>query len=268
VKPSGREIADIIVQTLKASGQSVNYEAEIFRVLTTDYKLSPAVAAEHAEKVSSAVQIRLQQVQQSQKARGLAPEFQVSEFDARYLVPLDSYKPGHAAVRSEILKLLKAAPWKKFESACCKLLELSQCTKSDIGAGTKEGGLDFYGLMHIATLAPAKKMLFDWRVRVFGQAKHWGKKAGEGDLRTFNDQVLEFAHRLVGTAYKKAPEWFRSDKSPVLGVFVGLEGFTKGARDVANRNGILTRDGEQVAEFFANAVTAGEITLGEIKAML
>jgi len=267
VNPNARAIATKIVDTIRKSGATVNYETETIRILIEDHKLSRAVAAESAERLFGSVHGHLKELHWSSRELNVTPPFDFSENDSRYLVSTDKSKPGHRKRRDEILTLLRACAWKQFENACCKLLELSKCTKFAIGTRSKEGGLDFYGLLHIGGLAPDKKMLFDWRVRVFGQARHIGKKVGKDALHTFNDQLREFSHSQ-GVAKRKALEWFASDPAPVLGVFVGLEGFSSGALDLAKQNGIITRNGVQVSEFFAAAIASGEMTLGDLEELL
>src|SRR5207249_11569085 len=109
--------------------------------------------------------------------------------------------------------------------------------------------------------------LFLYGVSMLSQSRQIGKKVGKDALHTFNDQLSEFSHSQ-GVAKRKALEWFASDPAPVLGVFLGLEGFSSGALDLAKQNGIITRNGVQVSEFFAAAIASGEMTLGDLEELL
>lgn len=148
----------------------------------------------------------------------------------------------------KIKSAIKNMSWIKFQHLCKHLLEVNGIEEAEVTRGSKEGGIDFYGLLRINKFSSGV-LLKGWGIRIIGQARHHSThaKVGETDLKVFAQECDDFKNgRSRGT--QVLPEWFIYSKSPVIPMFITNTGFTKGAYNLAERKGIILRDGDHIAE--------------------
>ncbi len=147
-------------------------------------------------------------------------------------------------IRSKI----KAVDWRDFENLCKHLLEVNGIKEAEVTRGTKEGGIDFYGLLRMREYSPGI-LLSGLEIRITGQAKHHSgdSKVGEPEMNAFIKQFQDFKNGR-GKGQKAVPKWFRRLKSPTTGIFITNTEFTQDALNAARDAGIITRDGDQIAE--------------------
>ena len=120
--------------------------------------------------------------------------------------------------------------------------------------GSKEGGIDFYGLLQMERFSSGV-LLRNAQIRIIGQAKHYKDIVEHTEVRIFKthrDDLLQD----TGNAIKKLPYWFIESKDPLLSIFVVTNKFTKGAKAYAKKNNIILRDGEQVVEDLIKSANA------------
>lgn len=146
----------------------------------------------------------------------------------------------------EIGTVMKQMNWRNFEYLCKHLLQINGVVKSFVTRGTKEGGIDFYGLLDIDKYLSGI-LLKDLKVRIIGQAKCHSKEVGEGWIRKFYTHLEDFLKK-EGRGIKNLPKWFIEVKTPVIGIFAATSTFTKGAITYAKKKGILLREGDQITE--------------------
>ena len=189
--------------------------------------------------------------------KGITPNFRFSEFSENRLIgSLKSEKEEvtkHKLLhRDDFYRFLNSLDWKMFENLCLYIMKLYNFKKCDVGKRTKDGGLDFFGFYvpHDAKVGYTG-FLSSMNLRIFGQAKHRNKiSVAEGEVLKFHSQYRDFLNGQ-GRAYSymlSQCEWFLETKGPLIPLFFTNSDFSKDAKKYADRNGIITRDGEQIVE--------------------
>ena len=148
----------------------------------------------------------------------------------------------------KIKSAIKNMNWENFQKLCQHILEINGIEEAEATRGTKEGGIDFYGLLRVDKYLSGV-LLKGVEIRVIGQAKHHSTttKVGERELMVFAQECDDFKH-CTGRAVQVLPQWFVLSKSPIIPMFITNTGFTRGACDLAEREGIIRRNGDQIAE--------------------
>lgn len=220
--------------------------------LEKTYKeLSNLQIAEILPSLVEKTKYHFQKIEEDKHSRGIEPEYELVEYPSDTLLRHDflrrenglSYIRKH---REEILKAICKMNWRSFEFLCEHLLNINNIILSGVAGGTKEGGIDFYGLLEMNRFS-AGVLLRDAKIKIIGQAKHYKNVVDHTEVRVFKthrDDLLQ----NTGNAIKKKPSWFIESKGPLLSIFVVTTKFTRGAKTYAKKNDIILRDGEQVVE--------------------
>lgn len=148
----------------------------------------------------------------------------------------------------EIKSEIKNIKWRDFEYLCKHLLEINGIEEAEVTRGTKEGGIDFYGLLRMHKFSQGL-LLNGLEIRIIGQARHHSaeSKIEEPELNAFIKQYRDFKNGK-GRGQKAVPEWFTRAKSPIVAIFITNTEFTQGAYNAAKEEGIIPKDGDQIAE--------------------
>lgn len=148
----------------------------------------------------------------------------------------------------EVQLKINSIDWNSFEHLCEHILEVSGIKEAGVTRSNKEGGIDFYGLLRMKHFSESI-LLSSLEIRIVGQAKHHSKddKVGEQEMNVFIKQFENFRDSK-GKGFKAVPAWFRRARSPVTAIFITNTEFTEGARTSARTEGVIIRDGEQIAE--------------------
>jgi len=148
----------------------------------------------------------------------------------------------------EIRLKTKSMNWNNFEHLCKHILEISGIAEAGVTKSSKEGGIDFYGLLRMGAYHQSI-LLSGLEIRIVGQAKHHSEddKVGELEMNAFIKQFENFRDGK-GKGFKAVPTWFRRAKSPVTAIVITNTEFTEGAQEAALTAGVIIRDGEQIAE--------------------
>ena len=148
----------------------------------------------------------------------------------------------------EIQLKIKSIDWNNFEHLCKHILEISGIEEAGVTKSSKEGGIDFYGLLRMRDYSKSI-LLSGLEIRIVGQAKHHSKddKVGEEEMNAFIKQFENFRDGK-GRGFKAVPAWFRRARSPITAIVITNTEFTEGAQKSARTEGVVIRDGEQIAE--------------------
>jgi hypothetical protein len=237
------------------SDKIVELPEELQKSLEADGKTElEAIAL--AEKMLPRVRALLSEKIQNYERKRVTPNFRFSDSSNNRLVGiLISEKEEQIRLkfkhRKELSSLINNLKWEKFESLCACTLQLCGFEKYQVGKGTKDGGLDFFGLYPLQSLVKYKGFLTDMRLRVFGQAKHRSRASVTGDeVRSFYTHYKDFLDEK-GTAYTYVSQnwpWFLEAKGPLAPMIITNRRFEKGAEEFADRKGIIIREGSQIVE--------------------
>jgi hypothetical protein len=181
--------------------------------------------------------------------RGITPRFRFSLADSDELVfQSDAISESF---RKTAIRTIEKLSWRNFERLCCYVLRLSGVNKCRVMRGSKEGGIDVFGVLEASQfLHPAV-----WkgsRLRIFCQVKKG--RAGEPVVRLFNNDLHEL-YKDKGRAFALLPADMRGLKSILLGGVFSARGFTDGAEKFAQAHGFFLVDPERIVEVL---LTAGQ----------
>lgn len=112
-----------------------------------------------------------------------------------------------------------------------------------------EFGIDFLALVP----AFSRSRLFvsgAQGLRIVGQAKYYSSAVPREKIQAFNDTMTNIRNNK-GEMIDLIPAWFRSHRSPVLGLFVAHSGYQEGARICAGQNGYILFDTRCASEVLA-----------------
>ena len=195
------------------------------------------------DSVVNEVKIQLRKRITASLEKGVTPRYKFSDAFP-YLL--------RATKDLQYLRMIKSAirnmSWERFERLCQHLLEINGIEEARVTRGSKEGGIDFYGLLRMDKYLSGV-LLKGVEMRIIGQARHCSTrtKVGERELKVFAQECDDFKND-TGRAVQVLPEWFVHSQSPIIAMFITNTDFTKGACDLAERKGIIVRNGDQIAE--------------------
>lgn len=194
-----------------------------------------------SEDVERKVKSRLKEEISRCKEKRITPRYEFSE------VSNVLYRARDVRI-DEIKSKVKAVDWRNFEYLCMHLLEINGIEEAEVTRGTKEGGIDFYGLLRMHKFSQGL-LLNGLEIRIIGQARHHStdEKVGEPEVKLFAKQYSDFKSEQ-GRGQEAVPEWFRNLKSPLTALFITNTEFTKDAYNAAIEEGIIPKDGDQIAE--------------------
>ena len=234
-----REIAN---QIWNSKESVIELEVQCGRLLRKHLAdISDLQVCEFLEDVVRKVKAHLRSVINECREKRTTPRYEFSE------VGDILYRARDIRV-DEIKSRIKNINWENFENLCKALLEINGIEGAGITRKAKEGGIDFYGLLLMHKFATGV-LLKGLEIRIIGQAKHRSAegKIGEPEVKLFAKQCSDF-ERGTGKGQKAVPDWFKKAKSPLSYMLITNSEFTKDAYNAAKAEGIVLRNGDQIAE--------------------
>jgi len=247
--PDLNRLAKIVIDEILSSDKDrVNIEEYCRRKLEeTCVGLSVLQIADMLPSFVEKTINHFKRIDKDKRSRTIKPDYELAELPPNTLFRYEanglSYARRH---RKEILNAICEMNWRSFEFLCAHLLNTNKITKSGVSRGTKEGGIDFYGLLEMR-LFSTMVFLKGAKIRIIGQAKRYTNKVNHKEVRVFRTHKDDLLAKK-GNAAKKLPPWFVESGFPVLSILMITTKFTKGAKKFAEENGIVLIDGEQVVE--------------------
>ncbi len=234
-----REIAN---QIWNSRELNIDLEDQCERLLRKHFpNLSDLEICEVLEDVEHKVRSHLKSEIAHCREKGVTPRYEFGE------VSNVLYRARDIRV-DEIKSEIKNINWRNFEYLCKHLLEVNRIEGVEVTGRSKEGGIDFYGLLRMRRFAEGV-LLKGLEIRIVGQAKHRSadQKIGEPEVKLFAKQYSDFKSGR-GRGRKAVPDWFRNLKSPLTAIFITNTEFTKDACEAAEEEGVILKDGDQIAE--------------------
>ena len=223
------------------------------------HSLASGEVLDNFEKFRRLVIIKLAKRIDKCSYRGEKPRYRFSTVNDDVLIPLIGKSEDE--LRKQIKGTIEELGWRDFERFSAYLLHVTGVDNAKLFRGTKEEGIDIYGILNLDKLMN-RTMWLGAQVRVLGQAKI--SKIVDEKVRLFNNDLSSFRQK-EGRAWEQAPDWFRHSKSPIIGFMMSVKGFNGGAIRWGKRNGILLKDATQMIEAMMNignipGLTAGSTT--------
>jgi hypothetical protein len=245
-----RDVRDAIENELLQAGLSLALAAENVDLLRN--KVVAEIVRRRDER-SSAGEIAVIHV------RGIQNEI---VFGSSYVFGDDNEQIQRAKLNrvfaDEIHTYVRALTFSEFERFGRSVLRELGCTTAKVTPHAGDQGIDFYGDINIGSITGADrailKLMHETRIILVGQAKHYPNVAiGPATVR-----------ELVGAlSLSRTSTYSREDIdllehvqlrpfSPVLALLFSTGNFTKGARHLATRAGLIALSGWQLAVFLAD----------------
>ena len=218
---------------------------------------SRSSAEEYASHNSDRLWNDLRQQIAEDNTRGLYPTF--SEITAGvkrlfwhpYFFPSglskgDRQKRIRIRSRMHVLKMIRTLSPVQYEALSVLACKYSGSTNFSMTPEAGEFGIDFFA----AIPAIGKSHLFDGGtgpLRIVGQSKKHSKKVPRDRLQQFTS-ALNSVHQRSEDVRNLIPRWFLLQRGPIIGWFIAHNGLQSGARDFANRFGIMHSDSRDLAE--------------------
>lgn len=219
--------------------------------------ISRASAEEYASNNSNRLWNELRRQIADDNIRGLYPTFSEITPGVKRLFWYPSFFPSgiskrdrqkRSRIRSRIhiLKMIRTLSPIQYEAlsvlACKHSGSSNYCITPDGG----EFGIDFFAMIP----SIGKSHLFDGGtgpIRIVGQSKKHSNRVPRDRLQQFTS-ALNSVHQRSEDIKSLIPSWFLRQRGPIVGWFVAHNGLQSGARDFANRFGIIHSDSRDLAE--------------------
>ena len=244
-----------------ATLESVELPEKIYEYLKEERpKASEIELCERADKLLFQVKRELGALIDSKIRDGIVPRFNFSPHSENRLIPYTLFLspkeklPIRLQFRDEIYASLKGLTDLGFERLCLWLHErqgfVGGLTRKGRG---KEGGIDFYATGMLDENIPLYKGL---EIRVVGQARRKLRdgKVTKNEIKIFVNNYHDF---LGGSSMAIRSHLIPKDfvkavveaKSPCIYVFLTNTIFNKGAKNKAESNKVILKNGEQITEY-------------------
>ncbi len=197
--------------------------------------------------VSQAIQRRINESQH----KGVTPKYLFAEIDPDILIP--QIEKSWDEVRDDVANSIEQLGWRAFEHLSVHVLGLSGVTCCEAMRGTKEEGIDLFGVLDFGHVT-GTSMWHGVRLRVLGQAKKG--KVSEPTVRLFNQDKQSFLQNS-GRAFQLAPAWFKRLSVPVVGFILTARTFTRPAAKWAAQHDIGAKDAGQITEDLLRTANTG-----------
>lgn len=166
---------------------------------------------------------------------------------------------------SQARKELEAINWREFEILSKVVVEKMGALDAKFSPRSDDGGIDFYGRLELEGRLDDPLPLggVDRRLRVWlvGQSKHYPEReVGPGDVRELVGAV-ELAR--TGGAPQRWEEFKLRPFDPVAYLFFTTGSFSSGAKNLLEKSGVVTMNGDQLATFLVDVGAGIDGTSGK-----
>lgn len=184
------------------------------------------------------------------------PNFRFSETSTNRLIGIAVSEPDpeiktKLRYRKELFEYISSINWKAFENLCAVLLKLAGFSRLDVGKRSKDGGLDYFGILPLDNNFQYSGCMIGENYRIFGQAKHRKCRPVTGEeVRVFFTKYTDFEGER-GPAYKKVllnHRWFIEAKGPLIAMLVTNTRFESDAEWFAEKEKVRLREGIEIVE--------------------
>ncbi len=165
----------------------------------------------------------------------------------------ERHKRSRIRSRIHIIKMIRSLNPNQYEALsvlACKFSGSSNYCRTPDGG---EFGIDFFAMIPSIGISH----LFDGGggpIRIVGQSKKHSNRVPRDRIQQFTS-ALNSVHQRSEDVSNIIPRWFLRQRGPIVGWFIAHNGLQSGARDFANRFGIIHSDSRDIAEILAMSRT-------------
>jgi hypothetical protein len=228
---------------------------------------------EWAEALLPRVTVRLRRLVQEERDSGRDTDFVFNASDDRFIQgscfiePCDSDSLRDAKqrrVKSQVIaSQLRSLAFDEFELLCCKVLELVGAHLVRKTRRTRDQGIDFYARLSLGDLSsdvfPFRRFQDSLHIWILGQAKHYpGGRVSSAEIR----ELLGSVHLARAKEFASGTGSFNDlaarSCDPLMALFVTSGEFSRDARSLAQRSGIVVKDLVDLSTLLADKRAVGE----------
>lgn len=239
----------------------------LLEAVAEECNISPDDAAELAEGLADGVLEELVAIEAEAASSGIACTFTFSSLGTHLIQGSAHSDPGLDARINGARRMRAASPYvqeylntltpRQFEFLCRGVLHLLGCASPQVTSRSADQGLDFYGRLSVGDILSHAELMTslhrDLTAWVAGQAKHTPN--GRVDTHEVRHMVGSVAMARAGvlarggeTLQGFAPRFVE----PVYVAIFTTGTFSRDARGLASRSGVITLDGVQLATFLCD----------------
>ncbi|MDD3704478.1 MAG: restriction endonuclease [Clostridiaceae bacterium] len=195
-------------------------------------------------------------LQQQEKEKGIVPTFNIED---ELLKKVSWYtknkdinikrKMHLLKARTKILNTIDKFDNRKYEALACVVCKLLGAKNIVLTPSGNEAGIDFMATINFSSNAHYFFGI-NGPLRIIGQCKKYSSDVQVDSIKEFNSTLLD-VFSLTEKVRKVLPNWFITSKGPIIGWFIGHNGFQSGAESRAKNYGIITSDSRDLAELIS-----------------
>lgn len=248
------KLAKLIYEDIRKSNEDKidldKYCAQRLKIVNPD--ISDLEIADELDEIVEKVKFYINKRKEHCESQGITPEYEFNHYPANFLIHY-SIKYGESICvsqlrkhKKDIINIINRVHWHEFENLCKYALKQKGISQIKLTTKNQEG-IDFCGLFNIGNCPSMGFIPPNFKIRVIGQVKHYTKKISPSLIRAFHT-YYESIQQGDPAIIRKLPPWFNQIKSPILCIFMTTSDFTRRANDYAEKEWIILKNGEQIAE--------------------
>jgi len=227
----------------------IELQTEVLRIIREKLKVSDLQAFDICTELLPRIKRTLKEKIDDSLGKGISPRFRFSSFSDDVICVTNGFLIERREKMLREIRSVAESNWKAFEELVRNYLTLEGIKELGTIGRTKEGGVDFYGILDLSTLAE-KPIIREIKLRAIGQIKHRKEKIGEGEAVKFWGHLQDLKDER-GRAWRKLPSWFKKLSYSFAPFFVTDARFTSDAKKYLVNRSVTCIDGEQLAEWMA-----------------
>ncbi|MDE2638897.1 MAG: restriction endonuclease [Chloroflexota bacterium] len=235
----------------------VDFDDFLVDAIQQSHDMSRYNAEEYASNNSDRLWNDLRQKIADENRRGLYPTFSEitagvkklfwhPQFFPAGISKHDRNKRSRIRSRSHILRTIQSLSPIQYEALSVLACKYSGASIHLLTPDGGEFGIDFFAVIP----SIGKSHAFNGGtgpIRIVGQSKKHSNRVPRDRLQQFTS-ALNSIHQRSEDVRSLIPRWFLQQRGPIIGWFIAHNGLQSGARDFANRFGIIHSDSRDLAE--------------------
>jgi len=243
---------------------AINFDDHLVDAVETSLETSKIDAEFYAESHSDRLWNILRNRIEEDKKRGLYPTFSEvtsgfrrlfcnAKYYPRGISKKDRQRRQRLRSRIQILKAIQSIDdpthYEALSVYACKLSGASDYCMTP----RNDFGIDFFAVIP----SIGKSHVFSGGagpIRIVGQCKNHSSTVARGNLQQFFSAIVSVQERSDDVR-SLIPNWFLTERGPIIGWFISHVGLQNGAREYAEKHGIIYSDSRDIGEIITMSRT-------------
>lgn len=260
-------VLERLIDVVGISGGPQRLKPLIETQLVSHFGILPLVAAESAERLESQIIDLIIERETEYQSQGEVFSLTLSSISKRSIMgschvePSDNDRVAEVKRRrlkvSDLLNSFRSLTFDEFEQFGASILRELGADFAKVTPRSGDQGIDFYGVLSIGRVAGEptgiSQLSHDLKLRFAGQAKHYpNSTVGPSAVRELVGSVSLARYKDFTSETEIFDDLELLSFNPIITMIFTTGSFTRGARELAEKAGIIARSGEQLAVFLAD----------------